>query len=89
MAQNFQESLGNGLRGVNIMGVKCHAICKINWEGLRRPYRMPYTTHRHCRVCDLWLDRERYTKTRCLCCGSILGNLPKLNKLKVKYRDLR
>ena len=86
MAQNLQENLGSGLRGVNIMGVKCHDVCKIIGTGYR-PYRMPFITHKHCRVCDLWLDREKYTRARCLCCGSILGNLPRLNKLKEKYRE--
>lgn len=66
------------------MGVRCHDVCKIIGVG-NRPFLMPFKTHKHCRVCDLWLHREIYKNARCVCCGSILANLPRNNRLKAKY----
>ena len=72
------------------MGTRCKGICDIIRikQAVKRPKRLPYSTHSQCRVCRIWFDRKEYLSTRCPCCSTILAILPRENGKKRIYREL-
>ena len=71
------------------MGATCKGFCdQIKLIHLnKRPKKLPYLTHSHCRGCELWLKRIDYG-IRCPCCHTILAILPRENGKKKIYRKI-
>jgi len=51
-----------------------------------KPQKMPFLTHKRCRVCGIWLPKENaYKVFRCPCCHGRLAGRPRLNSNRRKY----
>ncbi len=69
----------------------CKNICDTMLQHKKRPQKMPFITHSHCRNCELWIKKgEGWGKngSRCPCCHGVLSILPRLNQKKKAYREV-
>jgi len=70
----------------------CHGTCELGEAGSKlRPYRRPFVTHAHCRLCDVWIEKGKgWGKggVRCPCCHGIMASSPRLQKRKRAYREV-
>jgi len=67
----------------------CKNICDVMTQYKKRPQRMPFFTHSHCRQCILWIKKGEgwgNNGSRCPCCHGVLSILPRLNHKKRAYR---
>ena len=71
------------------MSIRCNGKC--NAIRIKRPAPRPFYTHRHCRICDMWIKIGKgwgRNGSRCVCCHGIMAYLPRLNQNKRKYREV-
>ena len=73
-----------------IMVARCKGVCDIirAHQIVKRPQKLPYISHSHCRVCEIWFDKKEYINPRCPCCSTILAILPRENTKKPIYRKI-